>query len=103
MEFNLLSYSSPSDGPCLSDASTHADIEAVALVEIVEKMEPSSLLAARCYACSCDSVAAWLRHGTASRRGSLEGGYAVMSLRYDWPPKRGTSVGLAIGYPAKRV
>ena len=24
--------------------------------------------------------------------------YAVMSLRYDWPPKRGTSVGLAIGY-----
>ena len=26
-----------------------------------------------------------------------------MSLRYDWPPKRGTSVGLAIGYPPKRV
>lgn len=72
MEFNLLSYSSPSDGPCLSDASAHADIEAVALVEIVEKMEPSSLLAARCYACSSDSVAARLRHGTASRRGSFE-------------------------------
>ena len=25
-----------------------------------------------------------------------------MSLRYDWPPKRGTSVGLAIGTPASR-
>ena len=24
----------------------------------------------------------------------LEGGDAVMSLRYDWPPKRGTSVRL---------
>ncbi len=31
------------------------------------------------------------------------GGYVVMSLRYDWPPKRGTSVGLAIDTPAKKV
>ena len=33
---------------------------------------------------------------------ALREGYAVMSLRYDWPPKRGTSVGLAIGTPASR-
>ena len=33
---------------------------------------------------------------------TLREGYAVMSLRYDWPPKRGTSVGLAIGTPASR-
>ena len=30
-------------------------------------------------------------------------GCAVMSLRYDWPLKRGTSVGLAVGYPANSV
>ena len=33
---------------------------------------------------------------------TLREGYAVISLRYDWPPKRGTSVGLAIGTPASR-
>ena len=38
----------------------------------------------------------------AGSRTRLREGYAVMSLRYDWPPKRGTSVGLAIGTPASR-
>ena len=32
------------------------------------------------------------------RSNTLREGYAVISLRYDWPPKRGTSVGLAVGY-----
>ena len=57
----------------------------------------------------CGGPSGCSSHGEGSRQVSgkppfhLEGGYAVMSLRYDWPPKRGTSVGLAIGYPAKRV
>ena len=33
---------------------------------------------------------------------TLREGYTVMSLRYNWPPKRGTSVGLAIDTPASR-